>query len=440
MLNDTQQYAYKQIVDERRNVFLTGPGGCGKSFLIREICKTVSSQLNIGITSLTAVSALMLGGKTLHSFLGIKLGLETVDKLYSRVIHQKTILRRWRKLDMLIIDEVSMLSPSLLDKLEELARLLRENDLPFGGIQLVFSGDFLQLPVVNADEFCFESLAWNQCVERVIVFDKVVRQTDQVFIRVLNKIRLGVIDDECRQVIGSRVLPLPNRDGILPTMLYSTNRQVDCMNHKCYRRLEGEEYVFKTTYDWKQQVYSKEAYTALAKFPAELKLKVGAQVMYLYNEPDGTLVNGSRGVVKGFRRVALDKQLYPIVQFTNNIVRIVQEHTIDIEEDENVVMAYSQLPLRLAWSSTCHKLQGATVSLLHIDFDNFFECGQFYVALSRCSSLDGLYISNLDWNRLKTNKKAIDYYTNLIDNTTNINAKYFTNSMAISTASNPKTN
>jgi ATP-dependent DNA helicase PIF1 len=410
-LNAKQKEVFEGVVIRRKNVFLTGQAGSGKTWVIKKIYKAMASEYNVGLTSLTGISAMILGGCTIHSYLGIKLGLDSFDKLFKKLSYSRFHLNRWRRLELLIIDELSMMNIELFEKLEKLARALRKNDRPFGGIQLLLSADWLQLPAVLSDKFCFESPIWNICIDRTIMLTEVIRQKDLVFSRVLNKIRKGEIDQECKEVIGAReVKYYPGVTGLIPTMLYATNAKVDATNKKYYDALQGEEYTYQMEYFWKQNVYDKERYENMTKLPHEISLKVGAQVMHLVNDTEGELVNGSRGVIKSFI------EGYPLVLFTGGITRIVTPCCLDIEENDATVMSYAQIPLKLAWSISVHKSQGSTLDLVRVDLKNIFEYGQFYVALSRCTSLDSLYIRNLNWLKLRINPKALEFYRKLEKN------------------------
>ncbi len=410
-LTARQQAAFEEVVYKRSNIFLTGMGGTGKSFIIKRIFAHMDKTHNVGLTSLTGVSALLIGGVTLHSYLSIGLGQSSVEKLYKKIICHKNALNRWRRLDLLIIDEVSMLDIELFEKLEKLARQLRKDERPFGGIQLLFCGDWLQLPVVLSDKFCFESPMWDRCIHKVVMLDEVIRQKDALFISVLNKIRMGEVDQECKDVISAREIKYNSgKSGFIPTMLYATNAKVDATNERYYNALEGIEHTYKIKYTWNKNVRDREYHENAVKLPHELSLKVGAQVMHLVNDSETGLVNGSRGVIKSFVGD------FPLVLFTSGQERIISRHCIDVEENDEVIMTYSQIPLKLAWAMSYHKAQGSTLSLVRVDIKNIFEYGQFYVALSRCASLEGLYIRNLNWLRVKTHPRALKFYRALEQN------------------------
>lgn len=401
-LNDMQQHAFVLATEERQNIFLTGSGGVGKSVVIKKIYDTLAPRKHIGLTSLTGISASIIGGHTLHSYLGIGLGAASFEKLYKKIKESKFINYRWRQLDILIIDEISMMPIDLFEKIEKLARKVRKVPDPFGGIQLILSGDFLQIKPVGSDKYCFESLVWKQVVNTTVHLTEIIRQKDIAFSSILNKIRFGNIDNECRELLKTREIKYISNTGLIPTMLYSTNDKVDRTNAKYYNKLQGHEYTYMISFEWFVQVKDKEKYEKMAKFPFEINLRVGAQVMYLINCND--LVNGSRGVIKSFVNG------FPSVLFVDGIERVISPSCFNIEDRDEVIVSYAQLPLKLAWAMTIHKSQGSTLDLVRIDFGNIFEYGQFYVAISRCKTLDGLFLRNLDFNTIMAHPKAVEFY------------------------------
>jgi len=247
-MNALQQYAYELAINQRKNIFITAAGGTGKSYLIQQIYSSMSSIYNVGMTSLTGISSNLLNGQTLHSFLGIGLGTDSHDILFKKIMSWGFMKNRWCRLDVLIIDEVSMLSSELLEKLEQLARDIRSDARPFGGIQLIFSGDFLQLPMIDTDQFCFESPVWTKCIDETVLLKQIMRQRDPVFAEILNQIRVGNINEEHKKIIETRCKKYKNTDGILPTKLYSTNALVDLVNNKYYSALDGPEYKYNIAY------------------------------------------------------------------------------------------------------------------------------------------------------------------------------------------------
>lgn len=408
--NYMQQQAYDAVVLEKKNCFITGCGGTGKSYLIKQLKRDLEIKYSrrCDITSTTGISASLISGVTLHSLLGIRLGTGSYEALYKLITESKRMLSRWNAFEVLVIDEVSMLNRELFDKIERLAREIRKCDKPFGGIQVILVADFLQLPPVKSDEFIFESPVWNEVVQKTINLTQIMRQDDELFQRVLNKVRMGEVDDEVCDVLQSRAIPYKSTNGIQPMLMYSNNAQVDKANIKYYGRLEGEEYTYKIKYKWYKNIVYKEKYNTNLRFVEELSLKLNAQVMFLTNtNSELGIFNGSIGIVKEF----IDGM--PIVLFSNGAEILVTPETLDVEEFDELIMSFTQMPLKLAYAASIHKLQGSTISLARIDIKNIFECGQFYVAISRVRSLDGLYLRNLNFNLIKTNPKALEFYRNL---------------------------
>lgn len=444
-LNDEQLRAFNLCVVDKTNVFITSAAGCGKSFIIKRVYETLRRTLVpgsdivsknpclIGLTSTTGVSAQVIGGVTLHSFLGIGIG-GSYATLLNKIMKNSATRKRWRELHTLIIDEISMISPDLFETLEALARNVRGNNKPFGGIQLILTGDFMQLPPVEkikGREFVFKSPVWKTCVTRVVVLKKIMRQRDADFISALANIRMGDITDECRKLIGSReikytppeshdtkseacdvsdvevITPGEVKPKVIPTKLYPVNSKVDACNEKYYNKLPGEEHVYNINFEWQLKLssYDREKLESTTRYPGVLKLKVGAQVMHLANI--GVLVNGSRGVVTEFVNG------FPKVKFHSGVERVITPTSLDVEREGEKIMSYKQIPLKLAWAATIHKTQGCTLDLVCVNFKQTFEYGQFYVALSRCSDLRGLYVKNLDWNLVKVHPDCLAYYKSL---------------------------
>ena len=408
VFNEIQQKAYDAVVIQKKNVFITGPGGAGKS----EVIKRIKYDLEIkykkltAITSLTGISANIIGGVTLHSYLGIQLGTRSFKKLYDLVMSQLKIRSRWRSTDVLIIDEISMLTIKLFEKLEKLARVIRCDKRPFGGMQIVLVGDFCQLPPVGEDSFIFESPIWPVVISETVYLHKIMRQNDKAFTRILNKIRLAQIDEEVVDMLASREIKYISDTGLQPSLLYSTNAQVDATNAKYYDRLTSQEYTYKIKYKWKKPTIYKEKYFPLVRFKDILHLKIGAQVVYLINQ--NGLFNGSRGVVKNFING------YPLVLFAAGLTLLITEASLDIQEQDDDILTYTQLPLKLAFAISIHKSQGSSLDLVRVDFNRFFAPGQAYVALSRVRTLDGLYIRNFNQNLIKCDPKAQQFYLDLL--------------------------
>ncbi len=422
------------------NTLLTGGGGVGKSYLIsaiykdypglkRELAKRenpdgVPKLPRIQVCALTGCAALLLGNKakTLHSWAGVGLGKDDVAALQRKIRRNAKAMRNWLCTDLLIIDEISMMTPDLFDKLNELAKRIRANRRPFGGIQLLLVGDFYQLPPVRkGDEpyrFVFESEAWKEVVGATVELTEIHRQKDPVFHKILNEARHATLGRESCAILESCKGKDRSKCVIKPTLIFPRRAEVDMINRENLRALEGRHYTYKAglAYDGKVPAGFSETdedfakrlsmYDADASYNKELVLAMNAQVMMIANiDPDAGLVNGSRGVVVGF----CSGTDLPIVEFANGIRRTVGTHAWPIEDYEFV--SRTQIPLRLAYAVTIHASQGSSLDSALVDIGSgIFEFGQAYVALSRCRSLEALYVYDFDPTAFRVHPKVREFY------------------------------
>ena len=435
---DTLTEEQRSVIDylvTGKNVFLTGGGGVGKSYLLSVIYtelpglkQVVKLHYNIQICALTGCAALLLGhkAKTVHSWAGIGLGKGTVAELCIKIKRNKKTLRNWISTDLLIIDEVSMMTAELLDKLNEIGQKMRGSKKPFGGIQLLLVGDFFQLPPVNkgADGvmFAFESAAWTHLELAHIELTQIQRQKDAIFQTVLKEARVGALSKESCAILRSREGLAWKDNKIKPTLLFPKRAEVEMINDSNLKALHGKVYVYKSLlkYDGKvpkgftenderfQQALS--YMDANASYALELELVQNAQVMLIANvDPDAGLVNGSRGIIVGFCAATN----LPIVEFVNGVRKPVGTHAWPIEDMEFV--ARTQVPLRLAFACTIHRAQGASLDSALVDIGSGnFEYGQAYVALSRARSLDALYVYDFDPIAFKAHPKVKNFYQTMV--------------------------
>jgi ATP-dependent DNA helicase PIF1 len=435
-----QQIAFDKYI-EGKNVFITGPGGSGKSLLIRKIYEHSSRGFkDIHVTALTGCAAVLLNckAKTLHSWACIGLANGTLEQLVMKIKRSKYAKNIWRSTDILVVDEVSMLSLKLFALLNKISQIVRNDSRPFGGIQLVFSGDFYQLPPVGSKDdedsgrFCFESDEWNSVFHKddQIQLQKIFRQKDDIYSSILNQIRVGVIKRKTNDLLSQYVgRPLASDLIIKPTKLFPTRSKVDQLNLQQMSVLEGNSIEFemkhvldaemtKSEMRERMQYSEKDAQMEIDYLSSNLicdkilRLKKGSQVMCVVNirsEAGDVLVcNGSQGIVIGF----CDTTGCPRIKYNNGIEMIMVRHLWLSEKIPGI--GVSQVPLILAWALTIHKSQGATLDAAEIDAGSgIFECGQTYVALSRVKSLDGLYLTSFDSRRIRINKKVKEFYESL---------------------------
>ena len=410
---DSDQQRAVDLAASGKSFFLTGAGGTGKSYVIRSIVNALNrNQKDVALTAMTGCAALLLGrgAKTLHSWAGIGLGKETASTIITKIKKSFKAKKNWMAADALIIDEVSMMTPELLDKLDEIGRGVRRNQStkPFGGLQMILVGDLYQLPPVNKSgqedhRFVFEANVWRTSIEDSVILRTVHRQSDPVFLKVLEEARAGRLSEESIRILESRRNTDWKKLEIKPTLLFTRRADVEEINMAQLKKCKGGDITFKakTVYSpapFAQRATDQESQWATEKmdksgsYVPELTLRVGAQVMLLTNmDVEHGLVNGSRGVIEKFCE---GPDPFPMVKFRNGEVIIIQPATWASEDVEG--LQREQIPLRLAYAITIHKAQGATLDCALIDIgDNTFEYGQAYVALSRVRSLDCLYIWDL---------------------------------------------
>ena len=425
-LSIKQQLVFDSVINGN-NVFLTGPGGTGKTALIKEIYNKIHTSKNIQLTAMTGVAAIQLHetAKTLHSWAGIGLGDQSVNKYVLKIKNSKALIDKWKKIQILIIDEISMLSDELFNKLEEIARIIKQSTKPFGGIQIVMSGDFYQLPPVKSNsKFCFESDNFDSLFHDKIVLDSIFRQKDQVLVKILQNIRLGKITKTNINTLQKRLVQ--SDDNIKPVILMPKKSSVDEINTTnlsnidakpviFYRKVledlevtkEEENYVkLLSIEEYSQELEFLEKSTVINE---KLELKVGAQIMSIINieENDKLIIsNGTQGVVKSFVNGL------PYVQFENGVSQIVNMYTWKCHALP--CCGVCQIPLILSWALTIHKAQGCTLTHCRMNIgDDIFEAGQTYVALSRVKNLEGIYLDSFNPHKIKVNHKVQEFYDKL---------------------------
>lgn len=435
--SEEQQEAFNKYI-EGKNVFITGPGGTGKSELIKAIYRdAISKNKKIQVTALTGCAAVLLEckAKTIHSWGGIGLAANSNEEIIKKITAHYLKRKNWKSTHILIVDEVSMLSLKIFDLLNELGRQIRttQGHRPFGGIQLIFCGDFYQLPPVgdaaepDTRRFCFESANWDTVFdpENQIQLKKIFRQRDQNYAKILNQIREGRITKSSVTTLLQHV-GRPAALSISPTKMFPTRLRVEMINNGEMTKLTGEahKYDIKALYDLPVKE-KKDIFRTFTKDEKEIEinflkngmlcdkqiqLKVGAQVMCVVNITRGddlVLCNGSQGIVSAF-----NEQGHPVVAFHNGSEIAIEPHVWPSEIIPGI--GVSQIPLIMAWAITIHKAQGMSMDIAEIDVGSgVFECGQTYVALSRIKSLEGLFLTSFDVTKITVNKRVKEYYQRL---------------------------
>jgi ATP-dependent exoDNAse (exonuclease V) alpha subunit len=409
-LSDEQRCVIEAF-DEGKNIFVTGCAGTGKSYILNYLKKHYL-QKGLAITASTGIAAVNVSGSTIHSFAGIGLANIPVEQIIENLFSRKLSKTRHRIISTksLAIDEISMISDEVLDILDKVFRAVRQNEKPFGGLQIALFGDFLQLPPVEK-KFCFISKSWEELDLQVFDLKKTFRQTDEKFIKILNNLRFGKIDESAAEALESRIAAVDENKMIKPTILTSHNYKADQINSFELKKIQAEEFLFEAKYSGDERKIETLKKNCLAY--QTLKLKASAQVMMLKNtyQKDG-VINGSLGVVKGFS----PKKNYPIVEFSNGKILTIspEEWLIERFDDMSKKMIteaqLSQVPLIYSWAITIHKSQGLTMDKISCDLSDIFSDGQGYVALSRARSLSGVFIRSIDFKKIKANENAIQFY------------------------------
>lgn len=394
-----------EIMLSGKNVLLTGPAGSGKTYVLSQFIRlSRAAGKSVAVTATTGLAATHLSGTTLHSWAGIGVS----DSLETDAVEHMSKSRRdiILKTDVLIIDEISMLHDFRLDMVDEVCRQVRgKTELPFGGIQVVMSGDFFQLPPINRGDsrsggFVFGSRVWSELDPAICYLDEQHRQdSDDRLLEVLTNIRRGDVSEGDVEDLLSRVVePGPEEE---MTELHVVNADVDAINELRLKAIDDEEYSYSQASSGAKGYVDTLRRSVLA--PETLRLKRGALVMTVKNSADKKYVNGSVGTVIDFE----EGTGYPIVEFKNGRVATILPDTWELRDGETKRASITQVPLRLAWAITVHKSQGMTLDMAKVDLRKAFVAGMGYVALSRVKKLFDLYLVGINNRALQVSEEAL---------------------------------
>jgi ATP-dependent DNA helicase PIF1 len=414
-LNEEQRIVVENVKNGK-NILITGSAGCGKSFVVKYIIQyATEAEKPLGICAMTGSAAVLIGGTTLHSFMGIGLARESVEYLVRRIVSKESneILK---ELEMLIIDEVSMMNDELFTKVSQILSLIRKNPEPFGGVQIILVGDPFQLcPIENT--YFFKSPEWTRANFQVALLKLNMRQAgDDIFKGILDRVRWGNCSKEDYKILKKlRHTTFP--DGIIPTRLYSHNKDVDSINYNELENLVKNgrpciKYNIKYKGDLRKQSHSK-SYAKAMKLNEDLILCPGAQVVLTRNlDILHGLVNGARGTVIEIM------PNYVTVQFVHrrSIVKI-EYYAINAINTQMILsepLDLAYIPLKLAWALSIHSSQGMTLDALELDLgSSIFAYGQAYTGLSRAKDMKSVKLVGLLPESFKTSPDVIEFYNNI---------------------------
>lgn len=412
-LGEDQERAFLAAM-QGYNILITGPAGTGKSVLLRRIVQALRRERHkdVAITASTGIAALNVSGQTIHSWLGT--GIRgSVDEVKQAVKDRG--LRpdranwdeRMTEADVLVVDEVSMLTGDYLDMVNYWLKEIRESNKPFGGLQLILCGDFLQLPPVQilGEEaevlFPFKSRAWEEAGLNLCYLTKIFRQDDEQFLLHLLAIRRGQVAPETIKFFD----PCVNRQlAVEPTRLYARNSMVRDINGARLHELPGESHAFEADYIGMRKFYDNLRKHCIAE--DTLYVKLNAPVIFIKNNPMKGYVNGTRGIVRNIQHPYIE------VEKMNGKLVSIEPSAWEIQgSNGKVLAALIQYPIKLAWALTIHKSQGMTLDYMHCDLSSCFEYGHAYVALSRARTLEGLSLAQrLEPGFIKTDMRAVEFY------------------------------
>ncbi len=401
----TQEQALA-VLKSGRNVFLTGSAGTGKTFVLNQYISYLKERkVAVAVTASTGIAATHMNGMTIHSWSGIGVKEKLTNSNLRSLKTKKYLEKKFDKVKVLIIDEISMLHRNQLELVDQVLQYFKENQLPFGGIQLIVCGDFFQLPPIgnaeekSKDKFAFMSPVWVNAAFHVCYLTEQFRQENNALNQFLGEMRSARISESSFKKL-KETANNTLEDTKEPTRLYTHNYDVDAINQEALQKLDATSNYYGAKVKGNEKLVETLKKSVLAA--ENMELKVGAKVMFVKNIPEKGVVNGSLGKV-----IEFNKEKIPLVKLSDGRIITAQAENWKIQDEEGKTLAqFDQIPLRLAWAITIHKSQGMTLDYAEVDLSKTFEKGQGYVALSRLKNLESLRLLGINETALKVDSLA----------------------------------
>ncbi|MDR1447453.1 MAG: AAA family ATPase [Candidatus Ancillula sp.] len=399
-----------KILLEGRNAFLTGSAGSGKTYTLNKfISEAQKANKRVGITASTGIAATHIEGQTIHAFSGLGILNELPEGFFEKWAFKKFKAPQIRSIDILVLDEISMLQCHQFELVDQIFRKVRRKNLPFGGVQVVLCGDFFQLPPISSSpnqraQFVSTSRSWDDLDLAICYLTEQHRQADDNYVQILENLRSGTLTKLHKSLLDSRIQQVTIDDDI--THLYTRNLNVSGHNRMKLGKLEASKFTYVMKSSGDKWIVESLKRNCLAS--ERLELKKGALVIALKNDPEGDYVNGSRGIVTGFEKSKDSEVALARVELLDGTEHVFTPSSWNITDQERIVASITQVPLQLAWAITIHKSQGMTLDSAYIDLSNAFEMGMGYVALSRLRSLDGLFLRGYNSIALQVSPDAME--------------------------------
>ena len=385
-LNEGQKQAAR-LLNGEDNVFITGGAGSGKSYLLRKFLRGIDPT-KIPVLASTGAAAVLIGGRTFHSFFGLGILEGGPDATIERALKDRRLARRLKKMSGFVLDEISMIPGSVLETAERIASLVRDDERPWGGLKMIAVGDFAQLPPITLGkshrDWAFLNPVWEKSKFQAIQLTEMMRSKEMAFNEILGDVREGIVSDRVKELLDWRSIHEDDEE-VEASVLYARKVDVERINLSKLARLSGTSKIFETAYTGDERTQKTLANTA--PVPPKLELKKKALVMIRQNDPQGRWVNGSLGHVVSMKSDTLE-------------IELMNGRRIDLEKarfsvmsaDGNEIGSATNFPVNLAYAITIHKAQGATLDRVILSLKQLWEPGQAYVALSRVKSSEGLFV------------------------------------------------